>query len=100
MEDAGKLALAPGVREARPAQRHRRGRRAWGGYHTAPCLTCADGGFTIGETNLVLYYQNRPRRRRPRLPPPRGGRPMSRAVGVLGGGPWGVALRLRERRAG
>lgn len=59
MEDAQQIALAPGLREARPAQLIDEAVRAWGGYHTRAVLMRADGGFTLGETNLVLYYQNR-----------------------------------------
>ena len=59
MADAKQIALAPGVRDARPSQLIDEAVRAWGGYHTRAVLTRADGGFTLGETNLVLYYQNR-----------------------------------------
>jgi len=59
LEDAGQLVLAPGVRDARPAQLIDEAVRAWSGYHTRAVLARTDGGFPLGETNLVLYYQNR-----------------------------------------
>ena len=59
MEDAGDIVLAPGVRHARPTDLIDTAVRAWSGYHTRAVLTPAEGGYVIGETNLVLYYQNR-----------------------------------------
>ncbi len=59
LEDTDRLVLAPGVRHARPEELIDESVRAWSGYHTRPVLTRTDGGFMIGETNLVLYYQNR-----------------------------------------
>ncbi len=59
LEDAGDLVLAPGVRHATASELIDEAVRAWSGYHTRPVLTRTDGGYMIGETNLVLYYQNR-----------------------------------------
>ena len=33
--------------------------RAWSGYHTNAVLRPAQGGVVLGDTNLLLYYQNR-----------------------------------------
>lgn len=59
LEDAGAIVLAPGVRLASAEELIDESVRAWSGYHTRSVLTRTDGGYMIGETNLVLYYQNR-----------------------------------------
>ncbi len=59
LEDRESLVLAPGVRAARAEDLVRDATRAWSGYHTHSVLTPAEGGWMLGDTNLLLYYQNR-----------------------------------------
>jgi glycerol-3-phosphate O-acyltransferase len=59
LEDAGQLSIAPGIRHAHPQEVIDEAVRAWSGYHTRAVLNRVDGGYVIGETSLVLYYQNR-----------------------------------------
>lgn len=59
LEDRGELVLGPGVRSARPSALADDAVRAWSGYHTNPVLRPVEGGYMLGDTNLLLYYQNR-----------------------------------------
>ena len=59
LEDRGALVLGPGVRGASAATILDSATRAWSGYHTNAVLRPAQGGVVLGDTNLLLYYQNR-----------------------------------------
>jgi glycerol-3-phosphate O-acyltransferase len=59
LEDRGALALGPGVRAQRPRALIDEAVRAWSGYHSNAVLRPVDGGYMLGDTNLLLYYQNR-----------------------------------------
>ncbi len=59
LEDQGRLVLGPGVREKSPATLVDEAVRAWNGYHSFPVLAQEADGYTLADTNLLLYYQNR-----------------------------------------
>jgi glycerol-3-phosphate O-acyltransferase len=59
LEDRGGVVLGPGIRGATAATILDAATRAWSGYHTNAVLRPAQGGVVLGDTNLLLYYQNR-----------------------------------------
>jgi len=59
LEDQGAVVLGPGIRGASAATILDAATRAWSGYHTNAVLRPAQGGVVLGDTNLLLYYQNR-----------------------------------------
>ena len=59
LEDRGGIVLGPGVRGASAQAIIGAASRAWAGYHTNAVLRETHGGVVLGDTNLLLYYQNR-----------------------------------------
>ncbi len=59
LEDRGAAVLGPGMRGASAATIIDAATRAWSGYHSNAVLRPAQGGVVLGDTNLLLYYQNR-----------------------------------------
>lgn len=59
LEDRGQVVLGPGIRGAPASAVLDAATRAWSGYHTHAVLRPAQGGVVLGDTNLLLYYQNR-----------------------------------------
>lgn len=59
LERQGRIVLGEYVRSASGGDILERAVRAFAGYHSSPVLVSRPEGFSLSDTNLLFYYQNR-----------------------------------------